>query len=290
MKNLAIDTDDVSSVSALCTSEAKQSDSTKITPKRYTGGSDLISIVSRISEKEVDETDDLLDEILTMLQHALTKDCSALGKASVAEAADTQRRSLVEKLVYTKALVTSICSSYFDLPTNEANSHASIKLDIKRRPRKAKSVMLSKDDCKVLCELLASPPPQRKDPNLLQQFAKLECQCVVLGQKLLESQAQLRKKEDESEYLIETNMSLRSSCKVMRQQIRSLERQLVDSFAETYALEDSYKTAMAELANFRAFNSSEITEGRSWVVSLSPGVVTSSFNRQTIEATSFTEF
>jgi hypothetical protein len=207
MKGLVVDTEDA---------HDSTDDFSQVTLRRYKADTDQTSL---------HEENDVLEEILSLVQSCLNK--QSLGRTLQKDS------TLLQKLSYTKSLVSEVCSLLTVDP-------------FKRNKPKSKSVVLSQEDCEILCELLNSPT--KKIPSV----SKVQGQYTDLGQKLLKSQAQLRKKEDEMEHLTETNIRLRSGCKVMNQQIKSLEQQLVESMEETYKLQDEYHRVMTELTNYRA--------------------------------------
>lgn len=259
MRSFNIEIEDVLSISSDL-SDSVNCDSTTITPRRYTANTGAIQRNAVDLEKDK-SANEIVEEMLSLLTYTLNSQL----KRNVTQAEaheDAKGSSLVDKLAHVKGLVTKVCQSYLDQLDLTSDSYVEAKTQetsFKRRQPKSKSVVLSQEDCIVLCGLLNSPQKNPKT-EVAPHVSKLQTQYANICNKHLNSQVQLRKKEDEAEHLTDINMQLRSSCKMMQQQIKSLERQLVDSMEEAYRLEENYQRTMDELSTFKAYNLTETNE------------------------------
>lgn len=214
--------------------------------------------ISKLYLKD-DSLAETTEEMLSILHFTINKEFNVKADCSDEELFnlpnDLQTSSLTEQLSFIKDLVHKVCRSYLQLlvPAEAHCLDASPKRQAARRVSKTKSVVLSHEDCEVLCEMLKTPPkaPQHDD---VKSLSELQVKYKELGQQLLESQIRRRENENEIEHLIDTNNRLRTGCKLMKQQIRSLERQLTESFEEAYKLEDSLQQTKAEVIKLNALN------------------------------------
>lgn len=283
MKRLSFDIEDVVSISS-CSSDSK-SNSTAATPK--------CKVMVNYPKPDFSRTlgcspraDELIAEMLVELSSTINQEFNLKARTSgehLFHLPDLkQESSLMDRLGLVKDLVSKVCQGFLDeleqtrdrlhgreyegilgspvVPggcrcsleqTEDTIVHPMTQVFLRPKPIKSKSVLLSQEDCRILCGMLDKPNSKTKPASAI---SKLQVKYKETGEKLMDSQAQLRKKEDEIEHLIDTNMRLRTSCKIMKQQIGSLERQLVDCMEETYKLEESYQRAMAELTSYKAFN------------------------------------
>jgi hypothetical protein len=298
MKSLVCDFEDVCSVASENVSDSINSESTRITPRNFRGSCDN---KTKFGFSDMSQsTFEIADEILKMLSETLAERPTQEGMSSDEELPeDTHPVSMLEKLTLTKSLVSKVCQGYLDLlvagqaKREEPESKACSAL----MRSKTKSVVLSQEDCEAICELLRTPdvPPQPKAPF---HFSKLQAKYADLGQKFQVSQTALRQKEEENEHLTETNTRLRSSCKTLTQQLKSMERQLTFTVEEAYRLEGGYSRLMAELSAYRAFDIPASSEaeapsnllGNSYRGSFMNGVRTPSFTSQSPEGLSFAKY
>jgi hypothetical protein len=204
---------------------------------------------------------------------------------------------MLEKLTLTKSLVSTVCQGYLKLlgAVSAKRGEPESKAYTEQMKPKTKSLVLSQEDCEAICELLKTPDvPQR--PKAPFHFSKLQEKYADLGQKFQVSQTSLRQKEEQMEHLTETNTRLRSSCRVMTQQIKSLERQLTCTMEEAYMLEDKYSQLIAELSAYRVFDIPATSEAPSNTIcnslrsSFMNGVRTPSFTSQSPEGLSFAKY
>eukprot|EP00359_Climacostomum_virens_P009155 CAMPEP_0204917126 /NCGR_PEP_ID=MMETSP1397-20131031/14802_1 /ASSEMBLY_ACC=CAM_ASM_000891 /TAXON_ID=49980 /ORGANISM="Climacostomum Climacostomum virens, Strain Stock W-24" /LENGTH=288 /DNA_ID=CAMNT_0052089891 /DNA_START=1 /DNA_END=867 /DNA_ORIENTATION=- len=232
------------------------SESTKNSPRQ---SADMLFDISKLTMKD-DGLSDIAEEMLSILHYTINKEFNVKAEVSNEELFnlpnDIQTCSIGEQFSFIKDLVFRVCRSYLQMltPKDKDCLDSSPKILTSRRISKNKSIVLSEEDCEVLCELLKSPPRSSSNQNDNKSLDELQVKYKLLGQQLLESQAKLRNKEDEMEHLIDTNNRLRTGCKLMKQQIRSLERQLVDSMEENYKLEESLLNAKGDIAKLKAMN------------------------------------
>lgn len=242
----------------LCDTSIVESSKTESTrnSSRPSHSPDCMFDLAKLSHKD-DGLSEAAEEMLSILHFTINKEFNlrAGGEDEMMFNLpfDIQETSLGEQLDFIKDLVYRVCRSYLQvlMPSDLDYLADSPNRLSSRRVSKNKSVVLSQEDCEALCELLRTPV-KGQEIQLDDRLSELQAKYKELGQRLLESQALLRKKEDEMDYLIDTNNRLRVGCKLMKQQIRSLERQLVDNIEETYRLEDSLKLANEDINRLKS--------------------------------------
>jgi hypothetical protein len=259
MNSLVVDTEDAFSASF---SDSMQSESTRITPRKTNISSSGKFDFSRLSMKD-EGLHQSIEEMMSTLHFTINKEFNVMAEVSGEDLfhlpEDIQECSIGEQLAFVKDLVHKVCRNYLRVlaPKDTDSLDNCSKKPESRRHSKSRSVVLSQEDCEILCDLLRSPPKKAgpkapEAPKTPKNYTALQEKYTDVSNNLLESQASLRKKEDEMEHLVDTNIRLRTGCKLMTQQIKSLERQLVDSMEENYKLEDSLQIARTDLSRAKA--------------------------------------
>jgi hypothetical protein len=253
MATLVVDTEDFVSISTSVPSSTLRSSSRPSHQSKVTvtpPGKPRFDF-SRISA-ESEDLHSVTEDMLCMLHLTINQEFNLQAGVSQEELFhlphDIHTYSLVDQLSFIKDLLYRVCRSYLQTlaPADPTCLESSpIKLDSKPKP---KTFVLSQEEYEALRNLV-NASTKTSDSS---ESSPLHIKYADIGRKLLESQALLRRCEDDMEALSEVNRQMKNRGKLMELQIRGLESQLAESIEETYRLEDSLKQAYYELPKLRS--------------------------------------
>jgi hypothetical protein len=168
---------------------------------------------------------------------------------------DFKAFSILEKTQLARDLVEKLCqgraSLYSQSPTTKSAKiimqPTGDGLVSKLLQSNDKGLQLTTEDCQHLGAVLLGAVRDSASSDLLSTLKLLQENYLKATDKLSDTRRALRKKEDELEHLVDSNSSLRNSLKILKQQTRSLERQLTDALEEAHNAEENYLACRSEL-------------------------------------------